>query len=520
MGFLNGVGRWIQRMTGGGVTATGEEQSRFERLAALAAQYEGEQYEESGLAPPWTKQRTGAPRVPIRFQQPSVQYDLAKVIVDRPSALLFGEGRFPHIAFENAPGESDKEVDAWLAAIAEEGGLQAACLLWAQLAGVRGSGVITWCVADNGDGEGEFCFEAHKSEYCKPTFHQYNRRRLILLEKRYKFIKEIEEPVDGKLVLKHVEYWHREEWTETEHCVYDEVPVGEGREPRWTVSPENRVIHNYGRVPARWVKTLDNGEPGDCDGYALIAGLTDVFEDIDRTLSHSGRALHYNLEPDKVYTGLPLDQTTKKPMVVGGGGSTSLPEGADAKILEMTGSALERAEERIDAQRGRALETSRVVVPDADTIARAATSGAAQRMLLAPTLELVGQLRTTFGRALRDMLVDILAVARAGKLTALGVLATPPPGAISRGRVKLTWGQLVDPTPQDLQLMSAAAASLKVSRVFDHETILRILAPYYGIQDIQQVLANVELEEAEAAANAPDVDEPDVDEPPVKEKPE
>ena len=43
------------------------------------------------------------------------------------------------------------------------------------------------------------------------------------------------------------------------HVVYQDVPVGDGKEPSWIVADE--VVHGFGFVPAVWCKNLDDGEP-------------------------------------------------------------------------------------------------------------------------------------------------------------------------------------------------------------------------------------------------------------------
>ena len=84
---------------------------RGDRLAEYDGLYHAEQYDGRGLAPPWDKVPAGAPRQPLRFQRPAVVYPLAKVIVDRPTSMLFGEARFPKVSFElaNPPPDDPPE---------------------------------------------------------------------------------------------------------------------------------------------------------------------------------------------------------------------------------------------------------------------------------------------------------------------------------------------------------------------------------------------------------------------------
>lgn len=492
--------------------------TRARVLGRLNDLYWGSQYQNQGLAPPWDKTGPGSRRVPMRSQRPSVQYDLARAIVDRPTALLFGEGRFPGLTLEpaekpkaNAPkadGGDDAvaETNEWFAAIAEEGGLQPTALTWSRQGGALGSACITWQLCD-----GEFEFEAHKSKDCTPTFDKRKRSRLVFLEKKYVFKKTVAtlDPVTQVRTVREVDYWHRETWDTNQHVVYKEEPVGDGKDPRWI--EDEIAVHNFGFVPAYWCKNIDDGDPSSVDGVSLIAGLDDMFEDMDRTLSQKSRAVRYNQDPERVYFGLTEDQ--KRRVEVGGGASTSLPartSGADAIVLELQGEGQRIAEEHVVSQRGRALEVSRVVMPDPERLLAASKSGTALRILFAPTLELVGELRQTYGRALRAIFEQILTAARSGALARLGTLLTPPPAVIPAGKVKLHWGSFFDSTPADLESIARAAGTLKAAGILDRETVVRWLSAYFGIKDISAVLDRLDDERNDEYGDMPGVGMPGV----------
>jgi hypothetical protein len=513
-------------------------QKREKDLAANAALYAGTQYEGRGLGVPWDKVGAQAAKTPLRLQKPSVQYDLARVIVDRPTGLLFGEGRAPAITFDphTVEGEDDEtlegtttEINKWLADIAEEGGLASELLNWSRQGGSQGTAVLTWAVV-----EGQFEFSAHKAQYCAPTFHPLQRRRLVKLEKRYKFSRAVQVLVDRVAVTKEVLFWHREVWDETAHTVYADVPVPpDNTEPSWT---ELSVCqHDFGFVPATWVKNLDDGEPSNADGVSLNYGLPDVFEDIDRTLTQKSRGVRYNQDPERVYFG--LDEEQAKRLRVGGGASTLMPsktEGAAVETLEISGSGQTVAEEHIVAQRGRALETARVTVPNPDNLLAAAQSGAAIRLLFAPTLELVSELRLNYGRGLKEIFSQILQAVRDGKIAALGILITPPPAKIPPGKVKLIWGQFFDPTPTDIAAIVGAAVAMRTAGLMDLETLVRWLCSFLGAKDVAAILDRLETEDADkksavldqvnavakhmtatAPANAPPADQANQPEPPT-----
>ncbi len=475
---------------------------RFDRL------YWGRHYEQSGLSESWAKAPVGGRRVPLRQRKPAVQYDLPRLIVDRPTAMLFGEGRFPEIAFqpanpppkgtagEKAFHEQSLAVTKWLADVADEGALAHQCLLWARQGARLGSAVLTWAAV-----EGEFQFQAHLAKYCTPTFHPKKRDELIELELRYRFKRAVPQydEVSRVQTVREVEFWYREVWDTTTHTVFEPVPVGDGSEPKWTPAADGVTAHEFGFVPAVWCKNLDDGDPGSFDGLSLLDGLADVVEDIDRTLSQKSRAIFYNQEPDRVYQGL-TEAEQKKVEVAGGGGTTAIPKDAKVTLLELQGDGQRVAEEHILSQRGRALEVSRVTVPDPDKLLAAAKSGAALRILHAPTIELVGELRQTYGRALRALLNQILRAARDGKLP---VLVTQAPPEMPSGRVTLQWGRLFDPSLEDIQAAATSAASLKASALVDTESLTRWICGLLGIRDVHAVHERLEQEVSEGYGGMP-----------------
>jgi hypothetical protein len=493
MGFFSNVGRSIaSAFTRRPQAPKPEESPRFQRLRELERMYWGEQYEHRGLQPSWDKLTPGR-YVPLRAQKPSAQYDLPRLIVDRPTALLFGEGRFPEIEFSPREDGADvSDTTKWLSEVATEGELQH-CLLVAARQGARlGTAVITWCVC-----EGEFEFEPHLAIFCKPTFHEKKRKKLIGLEKRYKFKREVEDiGPDGRTRYVEKDFWHRETWDEKEHVVYkDALAPADGSEPIWEVA--DTAAHLWPGCPAVWIKNLDDADASDEDGISLLEGLADLTEDIDRTLSQKSRAVRYNQDPERVYFGLTEDQA--KRIRIGGGATTTLPAkpGADLALIELRGEGQRVAEEHVVSQRGRTLETARVVAPDSERLLAAARSGAALRILFAPMLELVGEMRTSYGRGLRELLKQIFEGARSGMLQAAGKLETPPPATLPDGKIKLAWGRFFEPTPEDLQTVSTAMQTLSTSELLDHETILHIFASYLGIKDVTHVMEKAQAEAQE-----------------------
>jgi len=494
MGFFdritNGVVAWGQDVVSRVAQPLREERERM--LAAREALYRGEQYQGRGLAPSWDKAPIGQRRVPLRLQKPSVQYDLPKLSVRRVTSMLFGEGKHPALAFEiagEAEGEEDNEkaVASWLDEIAERSGLWPAVLLWSRLSLAVGSGCLTWSVV-----EGDLEFRVLRSQHCIPSFDPKRPRKLVGLELRYKFAKVVrEQSRDGAVTERLVDHWHREVWTADAHTVFVDAPVSDkGQEPTWLVADE--VQHGLGVVPAVWVRPLDDADEGALDGEPMFEGVEDLVEDIDRVLSQKSRALRYNLDPTRVWFGLSEKDEQNVRTADGPAVSVSAKtDGADVTQLELNGSSLEVAEAHAAAQRARALETTRVVSPDPDKLLAAANSGKALEILYAPMLELCGELRTSFGAALKQLISQILDAVRSGPLGAPGALAVPPP-PIPAGKLCLRWGSYFAPTSQDQANATNIAVSAVRERLLDRETATRWLCKSLGISDVEAVVRALE----------------------------
>ncbi len=475
-----------------------EERERM--IAAREALYRGEQYEGRGLAPSWDKTAPGSKRVPLRFQRPSVQYDLPKLSVRRVTSMLFGEHRTPHLGFElvdegpedsaqdEASEDVEKEVAEWLEDLAKRSHLWRKCLVWSRLGCAAGSACMVWSVID-----GDLEFRPLRSQHCTPVFDPRRPGRLVGLELRYKFPKVVRETArDGTVVERCVDYWHRETWDAERHTVYQDAPVDDrGREPVWTVADE--VLHKLGRVPGVWVRAFDDADEAAIDGESIFEGVEDLIEDIDRTLSQKSRALRYNLDPTRVWFGLTEQDEARVRGADGPAVSvSSKTDGADVTQLELNGSSLGVAEEHANAQRARALETTRVVSPDPDKLLAAANSRVALELLYAPMLELVGELRSTFGAALEELLGQIIDAVRSGPLSARGALTIRPPLALPAGNVCLGWGQHFEATIAE-QSAAASTASLLVSdRLLDRETAVKWVCRRLGIGDASAVLRALE----------------------------
>lgn len=464
-----------------------ERQAHAERMEAL---YKGTQYEAMRLAPAWTKLPPGD-STPRRFQRPAVQYNLPELLVNRPTSLLFGEGRAPKATLQAHDGSDTKETNAWLATIADEGALWFRMLIASRLCVIAGVVVVTWGVTAGVDDEGGvFEFRAHRADQCEADFDPKRHDRMVRLDKRYQFDKRVKRVDSSGRVTELCErYWHREEWTTTTWTVYEDAPVADGKEPTWVVA--DAVEHGFGFVPGWWCK-LEDGFTDDPRGVSFLRGTEDKVEDLDRVLSQKAAAVFYFQEPSLFVFG---ESEEDRHFTVGSTKYFPAREnGVDAEVKEYSGAGQQVAEEHINAQRNRVLEVKRVTSHDPDKVLAAARSGAALEVLNRPMVELVGEWRVPFGACVRAILGQILRAVRSGKLNALGVLETPAPKNIPAGRVMLTWGRAFPSTPDDLKIAVETGAQLVDAGLCDRETVVRWVAVQFGFDDVEEILERLEEE--------------------------
>jgi len=494
MGVINTIGVAL-----GGVIDRVFARERNERAALvekMEALYRGAQYEATRASQPWTRLPVGD-RTPLRFQRPSVQYDLPELLVNRPTSLLFGEGRTPKVTLQSHDGSDTEEVNQWLASIAEESSLWFRFLIASRLAAIGGACAITWCLAaGEGDEGGVFEVEAHRSADCTPTFDPRRHAKLTLLRKQYRFARDEVVIESGERRTVRASFWHREEWDAQEHRVWEPARDVPGKEPAW--GTPSVAVHGFGFVPAAWVR-LEDGLCNDPFGVSHLAGCADLVEDIDRVLTQKSRAIFFNQDPERLYFGLSEQQ---RATLVGGQGQRFLPSknaGADASVVEYSGEGQRVAEEHVQAQAKRVLETKRVVSPDPDKLLAAARSGSALEALNAPMLELVGEWRVPFGNAVKEICGQWVRAARSGALARLGTLETPLPAVIPAGRISLQWGAAFPLTPEDLASIANTSATLLDAGLCDRNTLVKWLSVRFGWGDVEEILEALDGEEEQKA---------------------
>jgi hypothetical protein len=428
--------------------------------------------------------------LPIQFRRPTSPYHLCKVIVDRFTGLLFSQKRHPKL---NVPG--DPETEDFLNAIADAGRLWPVMMLSRAFGGAVGTCVVGFKLL-----EGRPVFEVFDPRWCQPKF--IDRQQLVLhaVEYKYTFTQEVR---DHEGNWHEVEYWYRRVIDAQADTVYQPCLVDERVKPDWKIGQQ--VQHNLGFCPIVWIQNQAN--PTEIDGDGDCVGIYELIEAIDRLNAQSEKGVIANCDPTVVVsTDAEMGQVLK-----GSANAIKLPSGGTASYMEMTGGGIQAAKQKVEDYKGMALEVAQCVLeqPDGTKTATEVDRNYASMLAKADTL------REQYGEMGVKRLLNMVLVA-AKRLTTPRIqngsivrqaFSLPPkievdpqtgksriierrmgPGPY---QVNLTWPQYFEPNVNDATNAVTAAVSAHTSQLIDQETAAKYIAPFFGVEDVSEMLEQV-----------------------------
>lgn len=450
-----------------------QREKRFNRASLY---YWGRQYED---LQPWTAANTK-----LRDKKPSVQVGLTRKAVNKVNAHLFGVDHLPSWKVERG----SEDLDATIAETVRRSGLRRRYSELGRLGCLHGTVAVGFHVFED-----RLDVEIIAAGTSEPTFGRDDRRRAMelgvdfddLLELR-EFWRDTEEDEFGD---EH-EYWHRRDWTTTETIEYAPIPgpINDPDDLEWVRDEDLTVEHNLGFVPAEWITPIEVAH--DIDGAPIVDEPEFRLEDeVNYTLSQTGRGIRYNQEPTLVFLGVDADSDS----AIRRGANNTLKvqtdpareggQNADAKLMEMSGTGSAQAMEYVSQLRGLFNEIVQIVDHDPKQFA-GALSGVALERLLYPMVMLVQNLRTDYEEKL-------------GRLISKMLEAT---GAIPDYRsieVIASWPPVVEPTAQDLRDYAMAVVELYEMSIIDRKKVVEVLAPFLSVDDVDSFIAQVEVSLAE-----------------------
>lgn len=490
------------------------QSARERALQELEACWLGVQYDDRSYA--WDGVPVGAQGVarsrpqdlPERCDRvPCFQSKLGGLIVRRFTDMLFAEGRRPAITVVGDAATTD-----WISAAWEQAGGWGAMLRARDHAGAMGTAVVLVRLKD-----GEYRLDPLNPRCCTPTWADRREQQLASLEERCQYVQEVEGP-DG--VRRDKRFWYRRVIDGQQDRIWRGVPVrqdegsvtvaGEAdREPRWG-EPAEVYDHGLGVCPVVWTQNEQVDE--EVDGKADIDGQPGNIEQLDYLLSEEAASTIANLDATVVLTRTAADDVGA--LRTGRFTTLCLPEeGATASFLELSGAGLEAGAKQAVAKRQTILQACQCVELDPADLPGMGQGAESMAAVYRPMIERCNRLRTQYAEMLRRIcrLVVLLGQkARAvlpDKVTkdaATGKETSQPrrlgPKA-SGASIEITWGPYFPPTGEDRKNAVGDADVAKRSGLLQLRTLIRHLAPFFGVEDVEAELQAIE-EEREAQQEA------------------
>lgn len=504
---------WAQenRMTG--------QDDRARRLQVLEAvwlgiQYDGRPYlwdgrsvENCGLTglvpiagPQWSMDPSG--KLPDRSERiPSFRSGLGGLIVDRFSDLLFGGARRPKVQVEGDP-----DTTSWVEGAFEQADGWAAVAQARDFAGALGSEAVLVRVTD-----GSYRFDVLNPRHCRPTFAPGRRTELVLerLEEVYPF--EVEELDQETRRWKTSVRWYRRVVDVRTDSIWRETmpPAGESRAPvgdEWG-APTVVVEHGLGFVPVVWGHNLPATQ--ETDGISDLNELPGNIETLDYLLSEGSAGAIANLDATLLIVGVKRDKVG----VAATGHHTALvledPQ-ASARFLELAGSSTEAGAKQVALCKATILEKAQVVLLDPKDLPGMGQGKDALESVYRAMLGRCDKLRTSQEKFLRRLVDFVVELGRKAQVKLPPLTATDAQGKTTSterkigrgGAVCFRWPSYFEPSADDRQKETAAADGAKRGGLLSLETLVRHLAPLYGVEDVAAELDRVRAEAKAAEAKA------------------
>jgi hypothetical protein len=493
--------------------------TRYRQLETLGLYAEGRQHE--ALQYNWDGTRQGYAGeadikpgwyVPLKHRRPNVRFNLGKLIVGRLTAMALGEESWPQI---NVSGDEDAED--YVQALATEAKLQQRLQEARSKGGAAGTAVLSFAFVD-----GMPRVKSHEAKHMFPLrWADRDEHVLGAVLKVYAYTRTVW--VDS--APKEKRFYFARYWDERTETVWDPIPQELAQTNAWSWKvPSRTIVHDYGECPVYWCQNLEDGDRE--DGISDIDQLPDTFDRINHLLSATTKGTIANVDPTLVIK----DDPGKNQGVVHKGEGQAIFSKGGADYLELKGESVKTAKELARELTQFCLETAGVVIGDPEKMGAKAQSSLTLKMLYLPMCNQCDLLRVQYGGLITAVLRGMLRAARKIEGTEPGpvvvtedgyrlqhkpVVVLPPrievegegdekiekevprsPGTSER--IELKWPQYFPPALPDIKLAVDAATAAQ-GRTISRKTGVAFTAPMFGVVDIDEELALIDVErEAQA----------------------
>jgi len=472
--------------------------------------------------------------VPMKRRRPLVRMDLAKVIVESLTAMIFGSDHWPTVA---VPG--DPEAEDFARELCRASRLPVRMIEARNLGGACGTAILSW-----GFVQGRPLVEVHQPAHVEVLeWASWPERRPAKAIKVYPYERRVWD-VEGKPRDK--TYYYARYWDDTVDVTWREVPEDVAATGQWTRTPAVVVRHDAGICPVYLVQNLPNSAA--VDGWSDFEGQEEGCDSIDVLLSATVTGTTSNVDPTVVIK----DTRSNNEGVVRKGTGHAIYAPGGANYLELSGSAVGAARELLRDLRQYELDKAGVVILDAEKMSGAGISAAAMRTRYARMLAKCDLLLEQYGPVVTAIIGDMLTVARRLRTVRVGPdgvrywskVDLPPrieeteegtvavertPGVSSN--VTLSWPPYFPATWQDRKEAAATAKDASGGQqVISRKTAVQAVAGLFGVEDVAREIEAIEEDQEESSRRARDIldagaprlglqgendeDQPDEDEPP------
>lgn len=442
--------------------------------------------------------------IPLHRRQPSVTYNLCKVVVDDSVSLLFGENHFPQVMCD------DQILIKQLNDIVREAYIEKV-MIDAATSGSVGSVVLFVRIF-----EGKIFVEVKSTQYLTPQFDPNNPFKLIKLTEKYKVKgKDLKALGYDNIDKDNQYYWFQREWDENSEIFY--LPFKANQEPQ--VDNQKTFQHQLGLVPAIWIKNLP--KPGckgidEIDGQCTFKPALDANIEIDYLLSQGGRALKYSADPLIVFkmeddfalssqaTAIAGDISGTKKITRTASNAFVLGPNDDSKLLEINGKACEATIAHVTKLRELALESIHGNRANADKV-NAAQSGSAQKEMNQALIWLADKLRISYGNCgLLLLFKMIIEISHKKPLLVNGEIVK---NMNQKSVLSLKWPHWYPPTPSDRLQTANSLKVLADSKHISQKTAVQFISDDYSILNIENEIIEIAKDQEKINALGPQVTE-------------
>lgn len=443
---------------------------RFKRLDVLQRALAGTVYNDALDTSFDIEEDMQGKYIPIKNRRPAFVYNIAKIIVEHTTALMFGEAHAPavRVVLPNELSDTISTQHELLENIIEAIELDATCMeaMWV---GSAGSAAIVMRQLDDKTP----WFEIIDGKFCKPLFDPRNPKRLISLEQIYSCkVQDLEDAgYDGEYDVDLEPYWIRIQFDAQGEMrsfplpqkKYEKLGEKDDDNPleviRWIRDPDRSYTNPFSFMNVHWVRNLERQR--EIDGESTFDEVTvDWMTEISYAMSQINRGFRYTADPTlaisrgELNSIGPLGGFSGGPQAPGSSNivksparALDVPPGGDAKLLEITGQGLANSGEFVRLMREYALEVISGMKADQQH-ATSVHSGRALELLHKALTWKVEKLRISYGvRCYLVLLKWVLQALVDGTLVLDNVDASQ---VMLDLPLRLVWPQWETPSGQDL----------------------------------------------------------------------